>query len=291
MRKVGWMAAALLLVAGAALADVPAGWSIGHDGNACEADYPQGDGAQAGGAMLTVAVMPPQHLLLLQHPAFPAEKQTRGVTLRFDDGAPITTEGMASDHIYGFGITPAIAMGLRIGKMLSVTVDGKDYVYHFDHGDAAMDEAARCAGTKTLPEVWSEIPKPIPGVPGWLVLESVGGTDKCSVRRNSPEVNTSLILSDKGRVILIAGRPDWAKWGGAITATLAIDDGPAIPVDSFGFQNLVMVPLDDDAVVKKLESAKALRWHLPWGDFRAEVDGLGAAETALRACDAKNAKR
>jgi hypothetical protein len=285
MRSFGYAVLAAMLSAAGAHADVPDGWHLARDGAACEVDFPQsGDGA-----MLTIAVMPPQHLLLLQHPAFPAAKQSGQLTLAFDDGAPIALEGMGSDHIYGFAITPETGMALRRGRQLTASVGGKSYVFRFEHADVAMDEAARCAGTKTLPEVWAEAPKPVPGVPGWMILENLAGTGQCSVRRNSDQVNTSLALTAQGRLLLIAGRPDWAKWGDKIAATLVIDAAAPVPVEALGVQNLVMLPVIDEALLKQLHAAKTLTWHLPWGDFRAEVEGLGAAESALRACSAKSA--
>lgn len=291
MRKAFWVGLAVVSVAAPALADMPEGWHLARDGAACEADYPQDKGPQAeDGTMLTVAVIPPQHLLLLENPAFPAERQTHIIGLSFDGGPLLTMESLGSDRIYGIAITPDIGMGLRSGSHLTVALDGKRFEYRYAHADRAMDEAAHCAGTKTLPEVWNDAPKPIASAPGWGILEGIGGTNQCTVRRNSPEVNTSLVLTKQGRLVLIAGRPDWAKWGNEIKATLKIDADAPIAVAAAGVQNLVLLPLTDDTVVKRLQTAKMLRWHLPWGDFTAEVEGLGAAETVLRACDAKNAK-
>lgn len=285
MRAVGFLVLAAILSAAAAHADVPDGWQLARDGAACEADFPQtGDGA-----MLTIAVVGPQHLLLLQNPAFPEPKQSTNVTLQFDNGETFAMEAMGSNHIYGFGITPEIGMALRLGHRLTATVEGKSYVFRFTRADMAMDAAAHCAGTKTLPEIWSDAPKPVPGVPGWMILENLAGTGQCSVRRNSPEVNTSLALTGQGRLLLIAGRPDWARWSDKIAATLAVDDAPPVAVEALGFQNLVMLPVADDALLHKVEAAKILTWQLPWGTFHAEVDGLGAAEAAMRACTAKSA--
>jgi hypothetical protein len=284
MRCIGLVA--VLLLAGAAAAEEPAGWQVTRDGSACEADFPQNET----GAMLTIAVMPPQHMLLLQHPDFPAGRQTQKLALAFDGAAPLVMEGLGSDHIYGIAITPDIAMGLRTGTALRVALGNKTYSFAYAHADQAMDEAAHCAGTKTLPETWAEAPKPIPTAPGWGLIESIGGTAQCSVRRNSPQVNTSLVLTKEGKLLLIAGRPDWAKWGDQIAATLKIDGDAPIPVAAAGVQNLVLLPLTDVGVTKKVEGARTLGWHLPWGDFTAEVEGLGTAEVALRECDARHEK-
>lgn len=287
MRGIGLgLVAAVLLAGGAAAADLPEGWHLARDGAACEVDNPQ----TTTGAMLTVAVIPPQHLLLLQHPDFPNERQSHVLALSFDGGPALVMESLGSDHIYGIAITPDIAAGLRGGSHLTVGMDGKRYEFAYAHADMAMDEAARCAGTKTLSEVWAEAPRPIPEAPGWGLIEAIGGTNQCSVRRNSPQVNTSLVLTKDGKLVLIAGRPDWAKWGDHIEATLAIDGDPPVPVAAAGVQNLVLLPLTDAAVTEKVRAAKSLVWHLPWGDFTAEVGGLGAAEKVLRACDAKGAE-
>jgi hypothetical protein len=111
------------------------------------------------------------------------------------------------------------------------------------------------------------------------------------VRRNSPEVNTSLILSNEDKLVLIAGRPEWARWGGEIKAALEIDGGPATELSGGVFQNIVLFALKDQpALEQKLLSAKTLTWHLPWGTVHGEIEGFGVAVAALRQCDSGRPK-
>jgi len=199
-------------------------------------------------------------------------------------------ESLVSDRITGIAITPEIDAGLRQGSHLTVTVDGKTYEYRFPHAAEAMDEAARCAGT--LPQTWTNAPKPIPGVPGWVIFEDMIVTNKCSVRRNGPQLNTTLTLAGDGQLIIVAGWPEWARWSEVIKVKLDLDDKPADELTGGVFQNVVLFPLKDAPdMPARLRAAKTLTWHLPWGDFKGEIDGLAAAETALRACAATNAKR
>lgn len=286
MRKIGWMVLAAAMFAGAAAAGDPDGWVTGRNGDTCEADSPQADGS-----VITIAAMGPQYLVLLQNPAFPLEKQSATIAVSFDGAPAQPVDALVSDHIYGIAVTPPIGMPLRGAAKLEAVIAGQTYRFDVRHADQAMDAVAACAHISTLPELWSEAPKPIAAAPGWLLTEHVPGTNRCSVRRNSPEVNTSLILSNDDKLVLIAGRPEWARWGGEIKASLEVDDGPAVELSGGVFQNITMFALKDQpALEQKLLGAKTLTWHLPWGTFHGEIEGFGAAVAALRQCYAGRPK-
>lgn len=51
------------------------------------------------------------------------------------------------------------------------------------------------------------------------------------------------------------------------------------------FNNLVLVLISDEAVVKRLMAAKDLYWTLPSGTYHAAVSGLGDALEWVRRCE------
>ncbi len=286
MGKIGWSVLAAVLLAGAAVADDPEGWVVGRNGDTCEADSPQADGS-----IVTLAAMGPQYLILLQNPAFPLERQSQTIAVSLDGASALPVDALVSDHIYGIAVTPQVGMPLRSAAKLEAVIAGTTYRFDVRHADQAMDAVAACAHIPKLPELWNEALKPIAGAPDWFLVEHVPGTDRCSVRRSSPEVNTSLILSNEDRLVLIAGRPDWARWGGEIKATLELDGGPAVELSGGVFQNIVLFALKDaPALEQKLLGAKTLTWHLPWGIFHGEIEGFSVAVAALRQCEASRAK-
>ena len=94
-----------------------------------------------------------------------------------------------------------------------------------------------------------------------------------------------LMRNRDGEIILVAGRGDWANPTGQTKITLQLDDAPPQELDASVFDNLVLSAIKDAALSDRLMHAGRLRWHLPWGDFRADIAGLSVAAEALRACD------
>jgi hypothetical protein len=59
------------------------------------------------------------------------------------------------------------------------------------------------------------------------------------------------------------------------------------PVGAYGageFNNLVLLAISDDAVLKRLKAAKDLYWYLRSGKYHAAVAGLGVALGWLHKC-------
>jgi hypothetical protein len=43
----------------------------------------------------------------------------------------------------------------------------------------------------------------------------------------------------------------------------------------------------DKQMQQKLTHSRTLRWHLPWGDFQTDLNGLNTALAALTECNFK----
>jgi len=126
---------------------------------------------------------------------------------------------------------------------------------------------------------------PIPNAGGWMIA-SPGQATECSARLNGAQIDTILTVNNDGRLVLIAGRPDWRGRPGKETVTLQVDALPARHVSGDHVANLFMVLVADDALLKDVEGARQLTWTFKVGKFKASVTGLGAAFEAAKACKA-----
>jgi hypothetical protein len=184
-------------------------------------------------------------------------------------------------------IVPDLGKALRSASALTVTIESAAYTFSVSHADAAMDAASRCAGEPPYLESFAHPPQQIDGAGDWKLVDTA--QTGCSLRRNGEQVDTMLVHNREGKFVLIAGRADWANPTGEAKVTLQLDDAPPQELEASVFDNLVLAPIKDPAMSDRLVHAMRLRWHLPWGDFAADIGGLGAALEALRACDSRRA--
>jgi hypothetical protein len=280
--------AALGFAATAAAADAPPGWSVQQaNPRECVARGP-GDGS----AHLYVDVSATLVRFLIAAPELPGQQVELPVTLQLDDGPPFDGPGLADLNVVGFPVSGPFA-ALTKASRLTVTTAGHTYHFRIDGIAEAMDNAARCAHAPTLAERDRQYaPTPIAGAPDWLLVNGLpGASQACTARRNGREVDTILMVNKEGGLVLMAGRADWNAPGGEVGAALSIDGGPAEPVKVLTLTSLAFLsPADEAARTQKLRAAKTLDWTLPKGRFHADVDGLGAAFDAARACEAAKPK-
>lgn len=119
---------------------------------------------------------------------------------------------------------------------------------------------------------------------GWTLIERAGGSNSCAARRSGSDVDTILMLSQRGQLILVAGRADWHV-SGAEEVNVRIDNFELRHMQADIVDNLLLLPIADEQVVIRLRAAKDLYWSLSFGSFHAVVDGLGDALDRLRTCD------
>lgn len=120
----------------------------------------------------------------------------------------------------------------------------------------------------------------------WAYIKTIPGGTACAVRRHGREVDTMMMLNRNGQLVLIAGRTGW-QGAGPETIAIRVDRGPIDRLKADVFNNLVMVRISSQAILKRLEVAKSLLWYMPTGEYRAEVAGLGGALKWLYRCEAK----
>ncbi len=123
-----------------------------------------------------------------------------------------------------------------------------------------------------------------PSVAQWTHIETVPGGTACAARLAGSEVDTMLMLNRSGQLILVAGRSDW-RASGPEEVSLRIDDFELDHLRANAFNNLVLLLISDEAVVKRLMAAKELYWTLPSGTYHATVSGLGDALGWVRRCE------
>ena len=121
-------------------------------------------------------------------------------------------------------------------------------------------------------------------VGGWHVASTIT-KGSCLAKIAGPQVDTLLMASKDGRLILVAAWPGRELPTGAQQGSLAIDDAPPEPVEVQALAMMALYPVKDDTMEARLAKASVLQWHFAWGDFRADVTGLGLAAEALRTCN------
>ncbi len=106
----------------------------------------------------------------------------------------------------------------------------------------------------------------------------------CRAIRHGDGVNTRLMRNRQGQMVLIASWHTWDHTGYPISGTLSVDDAPPVEVTGHGIGPLFMALIAEEALSARVRAAHTLRWHLPWGEFTADVEGLGAAFDAIDVC-------
>jgi hypothetical protein len=115
------------------------------------------------------------------------------------------------------------------------------------------------------------------------------GERPCRAIRHGETVNTRLLRSNADRMVLIASWHTWSRTEYPVSGSFAIDGGQPVAVIGYSIGPLFMVRIDDPLLHQALRDARTLTWRLPWGDFTADVTGLGAAFDALAPCPGDNA--
>ncbi|HYD11980.1 MAG TPA: hypothetical protein VEC11_03955 [Allosphingosinicella sp.] len=147
----------------------------------------------------------------------------------------------------------------------------------------ALTAACGAAAAPAAPQA-----QPMPGAPDWQLsdrLEGVVGRT-CMARSSGPDANMRLLLNESGVPVLIAARPDWRNESREAEVGLSIDGAAPARLQGFILANLVLVKIEDGALLQRLRGASAIEWTFPFGRFRVNIAGFGAALDALRACGA-----
>ena len=127
---------------------------------------------------------------------------------------------------------------------------------------------------------------PVAGAEGWLLSDRLPGVERraCTARITGPEANTTLLINNAGTPVLMIGRGDWNNGGGESSITVSLDGASPVALRGSVVANLVLVLIDDAALLARLRSARMLHWSFPFGRFRTNVAGFGTALDAVRLC-------
>ena len=118
-----------------------------------------------------------------------------------------------------------------------------------------------------------------------MLKNTTPGDPNCrAVKLNDSTLDTHLLRNRSGIMILSAGRPDWRLPSGPQALTISIDGEAPVGFTGYPVDRIVLVQVTDPALEKKLKAATMLKWHTPWGDFSADVTGLGVAFDAIPVC-------
>ena len=126
-----------------------------------------------------------------------------------------------------------------------------------------------------------------PAASEWQLRSPFPGEAPCRAVKSGRDVNTPLLRNRDNRLILIAANPGWDHKGGPTPVSLSIDGSPPVGIIGAPIGPIFMVLIQDDARTKRIGKARTLRWTLPWGDFTADVTGLGDAFASIGICPGK----
>jgi hypothetical protein len=297
MTQIGWriglmsaiLSLGLAVASSAGAAERVAGWDIqqvdsGADGiGVCVASGPVD-----GPAALSLSAEGPAFLLIVGAPDFPADKGSYAVDLAFDGKPPVHTVGLGENGVMGIGLGTGPARIVAGASRVSMTVDGHTHQFSLRNAAKALDAVARCAGETALSERVEQPATPIPAAERWTLIVNPEGSPRlpCTARNPGDQVDTILMLNNRGQLVLVGGHSDWATWGGQVDLQLAIDGGPPVQLSADTVQNLILTSIEDPALLQRLRSAKTLDWTIPTGHVRGDVTGLGVALDAVAKCNA-----
>ena len=137
---------------------------------------------------------------------------------------------------------------------------------------SALGLGTPLSASPLLPPIEWELRSPTPGAP------------PCRAVKFGPAIDTQLLRNRAGDLILVAGHGDWSHDGDPFALTISADGAPPMRLTGYPIGPTIFVLVEDDALEKQIKAAHTLDWRLPWGQFRAEVEGLGKAFDALTVC-------
>lgn len=119
----------------------------------------------------------------------------------------------------------------------------------------------------------------------WQHLKHLPGGSGCAARLPGKDVDTLIAFNNNGRVLLLAGRPDWRIDNTqGMNIGLRIDDSKVNHLEGFAAGSIILV-LVRKSLVDRLKRARDIYWTFPFGAFHAAVSGFGSALDWLRKCN------
>jgi hypothetical protein len=163
------------------------------------------------------------------------------------------------------------------------------------HREAPLKRIAACLVLVALPAAALAqavtATAPIAAAPRWKLVQAADGcwaeTGSGLVFAEGDTVHAKLLINKEGGLILIASHPGWQRTESRIDFTVRPDSGEPIPISGSAAVVMAMGPIKRDDDAARLRNAQMLVWNLPWGNYRAQVQGLGKALDAIAACERK----
>ncbi len=269
---------ALITAAPALAADggAPDGWTLVRRDQFCAVAAPPARPKE----FAVMAMRAGGRSLLFFAPGMPVKTgQSVPLTLRVDGGAPIARQAL-SDSVLVVQADPALLAAVADARVLTVTVEGKDYDFAAAGLGQATQAAARCAEAPPMRQ------RPIAAAPGWVLTDRVPG---------APPGCAAELPSAAGDVLVMGARGDHGLLLGVMvkgmnaprvrgTIQLAVDGSAPMSVSGMGHGSMMTTPLDDPALAARVRGARVLDWTLPDRAVHLETPGIAVAWDAVTAC-------
>jgi len=230
---------------------------------------------------LAILAEGPLLTLVVSSPAFEHAKKEDVVSLKTKRLGVMQRQAVVLSSSYGITTDSDVDAYLLDEGPLTLTIMNVDYSFTLANTSSAIDMVRRCVGQPTRADMEAKTAPSFPVPKGWEPLDVGSG---CAVRLQGKQVDTILSLNNDDKVLLIAGRREWNSAGEQIAITVQFDSQPAGSYTGWKWNNLVLLLLVDDKDVAALRKASAIRWHLPSGDYTAEVHDVGSALDSASAC-------
>jgi hypothetical protein len=127
----------------------------------------------------------------------------------------------------------------------------------------------------------------VPPPEGWVLKGNTIDGPKCrAVKLDDATVDIQLLRNYQDKIVISAGHPDWNLPSSStpVPVTLAVDGASPVALSGYPIAKIVLVVIQDAALEKSVRDAHTLKWHFAWGDFVADVSGLGDAFSLIGVC-------
>lgn len=256
----------------------------GDSPNSCTASYVKNIFSTGG---LSVMIEQRQYVIAFMLPGvapqIPKGKYQGAVA--FDSQPPFTIDLEGEGGTYAGYLSQSQWFALRTTQTVTLTVEGKSFAFPADRMTEVMDAAAQCAGAPTVAQIREAKTKIVNAVgASWIIRPDGNANGVCHGTRMGIEVDSFVTERADGRFEFGVAEMSWhLEPGKVVAATIEIDQDPLRSVQVATSRQTANIIADAD-LQKRLETAEVVVWHLPWGTFRSEVNGVPELRQKLADC-------
>jgi hypothetical protein len=278
----------------------PSGWTVSEQngGPTCRAEGPN-----FAGATLFLVASSSALVLGISAGEFQEENHSTRVSVQIDHGPAEAMNGIAGDKVIWVSVSKNLSDRLDKATSIRIATASGNFNFPGRNIGKAMDATLKCAHGSSRAEMWQHHPEMIADGSPWMIMPEdplalhlppplLKEPSSCTIRRREREVETILLQSQFGKLILAEAGPDmFLDQPDEVDTGLKIDDDPPRQFKALHSGNIVFVLIERRTMVERLRRAKSICWTLPSGKYCAAIDGIGDALAALDKCQMKRSHK